>query len=279
LFDGFLDVQNNADSLIKASKALLAESERFLGDDTVKKANQVVSESPAPTVREQSYLNGDVLQFLTETYNYCGAVESIDPGLLWYGVFPDNEKRPTGFYNIQPVDLSIQLSKRRLSDNMEFDIVTESEERSLFLFGTNRQFPHQTVSLPDQDQKLRIIGRKVFPGQQLEISTKPSLRLSATGAVKSVGDCPEITDYHLFVQGDLGNQDFRQDLLPLLEDQGDCGMPEIYWFGDLTGDGIPEIILVSVGEDQNTFTLLSSLSTQAEQLYQKETSFTVKSCN
>ncbi len=290
MFDGFLEVKNfggisgaELDSLRKSSERLMSRADSLLVDssanDPIPRQEASAPEPPEKLMAKMHPILGDAtqLQIATETYNFCGDVQSIDPGLLWYGVFPDNEDKPTGLLSVEPVVLTVQLSKRRLSDNLEFDIITENEARSLFLLGVNRSLNLADLALPDVSNELRIRGRRIFPGQTVRLGGSSGLTLSATGAVVSGGDCPEINNYKLQASANKNGEKQEQNLLELLEGAGDCGMPELYWYGDLSGDGRPDLILVSVYETKNVFTLLTSRSTN--NLLTREAVFTVETCN
>jgi hypothetical protein len=281
MFDGFLEItqyrSNDStitDSLINVTKNGVAKADTLL----------VITDTSAPepvitnTISKHPFINSATeMQLLTEAYNYCGAVESIDPGLLWYGFYLDDPKKGNGNFSIASVNLGIELSKRRLSKSLEFDITTDKAERSLFLLGLNRKLSESELQIADNSNELRIRGRQIFPGQRIDLVSQGKFTLSATGAVVSSGDCPELKDYRLLINGTRNGESYNQDVLELIGEAGQCGMPELYWYGDFTGDGLPEIILVSVYPEKNIFTLLSSRG--KENLMIKEAVFTVESCN
>ena len=281
MFDGFLEIKNYQKQTTAKFDSLKKDTDegKPQSDSLRVEVNPIAKEKKSlDTPPEHPFVNeASEIQILTETYNFCGAVETIDPGLLWYGFYLDDEKNGDGNFSIKPAALSVVLSQRRLSKNLEFDITTESDDRSLFLIGLNRKLSIEKLQIPDITNELRIRGRKIFPGQRVELYAQQNLTLTATGAVITSGDCPELKDYSVQLNGFKNGKEYSQSLLALVGDAGQCGMPELYWYGDFTGDGLPEIILVSVYPNKNIFTLLTSRGTN--NLMIKEAVFSVESCN
>ncbi len=265
-FDGFLEpisLSFSSDSLVAASKALVAKSDSILG---------LLPKKEEPTSPHKNFKDND-FQFLIETYNYCGNVQALDLELFWYGVFLDSELNPTGELSIRPLKLNISLSGNKSGSALEFDILTTDNERSLFLFGLNNAYPYQDLHLADVLPTITTRAKRLFPGQEWLLNPQAGLKLSATGSITKAGPCPEAKDYTLVAsRGEL-----QQDLKELLGDYGTCSIPEIYWYGDISGDGLPEIIFVSVREEQNVFTLLQS-ETETSQLFSLKSVFTVENC-
>lgn len=259
-FDGFLIPVGDPslDSLREASQAIARQSDSLLGN------------TPEPNL---SIWEKSSLSFFTETYNYCGDIALFDPQLYWYGFYPDSELDPDGFLSVKPVDLKIVMSKDRVSNQMEFDLLTEDDERSLFLLGSNHALPYQDWNITDHNKLLAMRGRRVFPGQELNLAPQADLKLSATGRILEAGDCPKTEDYQLV----LRQRDLNVDLKEFLPNYGKCSMPELYWYGQINDDEIPEIIFVVQFEDRLEFTLLISDQKQ-NNLYRALPSFTVKNC-
>lgn len=231
---------------------------------------------PSETKTEVPVIPTEVIEpvqdysFLLEAYNFCGAVEDIDPGILWYGFYPANQDQGETDMKVQPVELEIVLSKSRSSKGLEFDIRTDREERSLFLIGSTRPLDIASMDLEDRSTLMRYSNQKVFPGQQINIGTaETAASISATGGISSTGDCPELDNYKLMV---TTNESL--DIMSLLP-KGQCGLPEIYWFGDLNGDQLPDFIVVSIFEDRNVFTLLVS---QNDPMMRKAAQWTNAKC-
>lgn len=259
MFDGFLELAH--DRVRKLDSAEAISRKETNADSSASKSQTAKVPKPEKELK---------LQFVTEAYNYCGDVEKLDPGLLWYGFYPADEKRQEENYRVLPVELNVVLSKAKIGKGLEFDIETERDERSIFLLGMNRPLEYKKLQIKDQSQRMRYAGRRIFPGQQMELGS--GLRLSATGSVQSSGECPEIENYKLILEG----SGFKQDLSALLA-KAEC-MPELYWYGDFSGDGIPEVIIVSVSEDKNHFSLLSSEQTAAGELLKLRAEWVIDNC-
>ncbi len=282
MFDGFLEI-----IAAEGQKDERYEKLSELGDST--EVGEQNEEKPKTDPKPVTYPEGEkpgiasttystVFDFLTEAYNYCGDVQKLDPTLLWYGFYPKEEKGGTNI-RIKQVELDIVMSKIKVGKKMEFDIETDQEERSIFLLGLNRPLEIEEISIPDHAEKLRYAGRKVFPGQQLELNAPPlMMKLSATGAVTSSGDCPELKDYKLTLSGEKYGQTLKQDITAELLFKGQCGMPEVYWYGDFTGDGVPEIIFVSVYDEKNHFTLFISDPASEKVLLKKQGEWIIDKC-
>lgn len=220
------------------------------------------------------------MQLATEVFNYCGDIGVLDPSMNWYGIFVNEQM---GSYRLQSVDIEILLSQSRLSNKMEFDIRNSTGEVSHFLFAINRKLdtvrPYQLS--PD---RFLIAPSKLFPGQQLEAYAyynRPSAAnvfISATGRVLEVGACPVIEDYALYINTQGPTNEIRQDITPLFPSLGKCGMPEMFWFGDLNGDNYPELIYVSATAEKNDFTLLMSNTKLADGLYELGAVWTIERC-
>lgn len=277
-FDGFLRViaknEMPLDSLREASQSILAKSDSILGLPK----NEESDYTKDLTKTAHPNLKGDNLQFAVESYNFCGPIESLDPSLYWYGVFLQDENDPSGLHRIKPVDLKLILSKEKVGSGLEFDILTDNEERSLFLLGSDKVIPHQEIELYDPSEAIRMRGSKLFPGQELSIDDENKVKLSATGQVIKAGDCPELKDYKITIRYQSENQIIEQDLADLLTNYGDCQIPRLYWYGDISGDGFTDLIYVSVFEDKNVFTLLQSIAEPKDALFSKKAVFTLSNC-
>lgn len=267
MFDGFLEIVK-----LEAPDA----TPRPVGDPQAEppvqpKAKPDAQATPPAKEEQRQY------QLATEHYNFCGEVKQIDPGLIWYGFYPSDEDQRNESIIIRQTELEVVLSKARSTKGLEFDIRTQEGERSLFLLGTDRPLPLEELELEDPGELLRYTNNRIFPGQELRLTQgrdQPSLRLSATGSVEKAGDCPEIKNYRLQLTGD-----YQQDLNALLPETGKCGMPEVFWFGDLNTDGIPDIIFVVLTERATVFSLLMSDATQKAMPLQPAARWTIEKCN
>lgn len=272
MFDGFLRkiVSNNVDldSLRASSAKISAKSDSLLGNE-IKEAKPIIAH---PNLRTNN------LQLAIESYNFCGDIQSLDPSLYWYGIFLDDENEPNGLHSIKPIDLKLILSKEKVGDGLEFDILTDQEQRSLFLLGSEKVIPYREITLYDHSEAMRVRGSKLFPGQQLNLDDEGKVSLTATGQVLKAGDCPQLKDYKITISYQHEGKVIEQDLAELIPDYGDCQIPRIYWYGDLSGDGLSDIIYVSVFENKNVFTFLQSVAEPSEELFTTKAVFTLTNC-
>ncbi len=175
-------------------------------------------EESAIKVEEMEEVPKRDYDLVLEAYNYCGPVEEIDPGILWYGFYPANRETGETDMSVKPVELEIVLSKSRSTKTLEFDIRTDQPERSLFMIGSTRPLDIESIDLTDRSELLRYSNQKVFPGQQINLDLNgKKLSLSATGAISSIGDCPDVENYKLIVEAER-----NVDLMTLVP-SGQCG--------------------------------------------------------
>lgn len=270
MFDGFLEI-------IAAGGQEQNQYEKLneLGDSVKAPPSAPTKPEEPPIARSTASSRFDML---TEAYNYCGDVQGIDPTLLWYGFYPRDEKLGPNL-RIKEVELEVVLSKTKVGKGMEFDIETNQEERSIFLLGLNRPLQIKGLNIHDNSEKLRYSGRKIYPGQEFILSEEGTpIKLSATGTVSSSGPCPDLKDYNLILKGEKYGMPVEQNISEELVFKGQCGMPEIYWYGDFTGDGTPEIIFVSVYDEKNHFTLFISDPRQDNILLKKQGEWIIDKC-
>lgn len=243
-----------------------------------------VTEVPVTTTPVEEKPKGPppfTIQIATEAYNYCGDINQIDPSMNWYGLFPDE---PMGGYFLKRIDLELVVSKTRLGSSMEFDIRNSSGNYAHFLFGVNRLLDTNKFYQLSPERFVHI-PPALFPGQQMEAFAqynRPSAAnvfISATGSVVEVGACPVIDNYKMRVNTQGPRGEVIQDITPLFGDLGECGMPEMYWFGDLNGDNYPELIYVAANKKKNVFTLLLSNTQLEEGLYTVGSTWTIETCD
>jgi len=272
MFDGFLRKiardTLDMDSLRASSSKISAKSDSLLG-------NRAKKAKPTPA---HPNLKSDNLQLAIESYNFCGDIRSLDPSLYWYGIFLDDENEPDGLHSIKPLDLKLILSKEKVGQGLEFDILTDQKERSLFLLGSEKVIPYHEITLYDNSEAMRMRGSKLFPGQQLSLDREQKVSLSATGQVLKAGDCPDLKNYKVTISYQHEGVKIEQDLAELTPDYGDCQIPRIYWYGDLSGDGLSDIIYVSVFENKNVFTFLQSVANPSKELFTTKAVFTLTNC-
>ena len=229
-----------------------------------------LKEDSEPTTKEVSAsAEKPDLQILTEVFNYCGNVKEINTTMLWYGFYPSGDESTT--YRIEPVELEIALSKFQEGDDMQFDIKTDKEQSAIFLLGSNSAIPTEKLNIPDQTERLVGDQRKIFPGQAFQLDEKSSL--SATGSIRSAGECPDIENYELRYNGDQYNTVLSDILGPEFE----C-MPTLYWYGDLNQDGIQDLIFVVTDNERDKFTLLMS-DPGHPQLFRQTSNWILTNCD
>ncbi len=274
MFDGFLEV-------IGIEKERQAIDSSIVPESSVKEKpiEKKVEKSIVTTPVSIFTTTASKFSFVTEVYNYCGDIRDIDPGLLWYGIYPEDEKGRSGNYHIKQVEIIVVKSKYNVGKNLEFDIITDNKERSIFLFGVNKPLELKKITIKDQGKLLRYRENRVFPGQQVVLTEGQNpIKLSAMGTVQSISPCPDLESYKLILSGDKYLSAIRQNLMEEIVYPGQCGMPEIYWYGDLTGDGVPEMILVSVYDERNYFNFFVSDPSKDNFLVRKQAEWIIDKC-
>lgn len=189
-------------------------------------------------VRLHEAIMSNHYQLMTETYNYLGDVSRVDLSLVWYGIFQTGDA-----WTLLPVTPRVVLSQFQGKSGMEFDLLHNRSEGSQFMFGSPVMLDSGIVGSVD-DRPLRFM-----PGSSRDLKRKrsdPSWTLGALGAAQGFGDCPPMTNYQLMVSGQLDDRDMitTQDItLDVVDSHYTCP-PELYWYGDLMGDGLPDAILM-----------------------------------
>lgn len=197
----------------------------------------------------------------TETYNFCGEVEKLNPGINWYGIYPPSDA--SSEYSMEKVKVEVVLSEQRLSKSMEFDIKTDREEKSIFLVGSEQPLKRGTVLYLNREMQEKLPMR-LFPGQQEMLYARSVVRddrnisISGLGSVTSAGECPQLKEYQLMASTKLGQEEVTQDIAQLVRQSDDCGVPELLWFGDLNDDGYADCLWASRGASHAQFSLLVS---------------------
>ena len=219
--------------------------------------------------------------FAVETYNYCGSINGLDPGIRWYGIYYDEDLK---VYKNRRINLQIIRSKYSLGSGVEFDIRSETGVSPHFMIGTKTKLDTNFEINFDLDY-FCTQPEQLFPGQKVNLyATVPrydlyNFTMYATGNVSSVGICPTLSDYKLKLTGEMNDKLIVQDLTEDISFFGDCGIPRIYWFGDLNQDLYPDIILASQSKDQTTFTLFVSDTRNNGKLMRLAGEWTSKKCD
>lgn len=278
MYDGFLQVQNILSSKPEAKDtttpntvttqkelAPKAEQSKSLQEKPDPKVNNSPTEAETPSKRKESYA------LITEVYNYCGNVTHIDPGRVWYGIYPPED--PKSPLAIKLVEVEVMLSKHRTQENLEFDIKTDQEEGSMFLLGTTNATQWDSLKLDNPLPRLQNDQGKLFPGQEMRLNNN-NQRLQASGGFNLSDTCADLTQYKLLSVAGSG----QQNLTPLLLNDKPCTIPELYWFGDLTQDGIPELIFMTEKNNQYQFKLLVSNAKNPGRHYQLASNWKIINC-
>jgi hypothetical protein len=219
--------------------------------------------------------------FAVETYNYCGEIAHLDPGIRWYGIYYDDEFK---VYRNKRIELQIIRSKYALGSGLEFDVKSENGVSPHFMIGTKAKLDTNLEIKFDYnyfDKK----PQSLYPGQQVSIYSTQNIHdiynfnLFATGTVTDVGQCPEMENYRLKLTGEMNDSLSVQDLSEHISYYGECGMPKIYWFGDLNQDLYPDFILASQGKEQTSFTLFVSDTRKNGQLVRKAGEWSYSKCD
>lgn len=234
---------------------------------------------PVPVISDEKMMHAAKFQLLTETYNYCGDIRNIDPGKLWYSVYRDGP-----IFRIRRAELLIVKSKYSIGKGLEFDIRAEGETETAFLISSEKPLNlNWYVNLPEDH--FAYNPQALMPGQKTEIYAVQSgesiynVNLMALGNVVDFQICPVITDYKILAIGEKNDNLITQNLIPNFAYLGDCGIPEIYWFGDLNQDNYPDIIFAAVGEQGAYFILFMSDAENPKMMYRKADEWFNKSCD
>ncbi len=248
------------------------EFEGFMFDGYMKtKATEPVAISPPPPpisvdslavskpIEEPIRLIHYPTQFkiLTEAYNYCGDANTINPGINWYAFYMSEQDQAD--MAIEKVKIQVILSEQKLSESLEFDIRTTNSNKSVFLLGSENSLDIDKIkraSLRGPDNPISL-----FPGQKERFAVNAStesVELSALGNVISLGDCPEIDGYQLLGKSIIKGENRTQNIAPLLNLAGSCGLPKAIWVGDINGDEIVDILWAARSMELSVFTLLIS---------------------
>ncbi len=230
--------------------------------------DSVFNEQPAPKPKQKP-IAALKFQFCKESYNYCGDIQNLDPGKKWYAMY-----RSGDYYKIREVDLLIVRSKYSLSNSLEFDIKTNKDARSEFLFSCSKPLDTSWFMLLPLNY-LEENPTKLYPGQTVELygqvpqTDVKNVHLFATGTVTDVGKCPVMENYKIQVNGEMHDNAITQDLTPLFSDLGECGIPKLFWFGDINLDGYPDMVFVSEASNGLTFSMFVSDMNQHKKIYVK----------
>lgn len=284
LFDGFLAPVQQVVAATAEIEPISPDIEKVAMSETGVVADQKKPQpdyGPPPKQEVSSKLIK--YNLLTEVYNYCGSINNIDPGLVWYAIYQKD-----GYSYIKRREIQVLKSKYALTNNLEFDVrVEKSEQSSVFLMGFNTVQNFDTIRpVVYHNEGACELPKSIYPGMQLvlygttpDATYKNQIVLSATGNVLSVGSCPEMQQYQLKITGEKNAQPIEQNLNLLLRDLGRCGIPDLRWYGDLNNDGYPELLFVTQRPEHNQFILLTSDATDSDKIYRRAAVWTNYNCD
>lgn len=212
--------------------------------------------------------------------SYCSQV-NYDPALNWYGVY-----RMDGFDTIMRVEIEISLlgEAETMSETGGVGGISVRTNHSdslwaLFLIGSKIPLFESSVRngrhegkwiFPGQSQDVFVLGGRRNPMYSTLIprdQRPPRISLIALGSVTDVDYCPQMEDYRLILKSDQANS-FRQNITDHLRFTGECGMPSLYWFGDLDGDKKPDLVFYAGVTSMAEYTLfLSSPANENEYVH------------
>ena len=216
--------------------------------------DSIVAETPLVIAAPIDYI------FAVETYNYCGEITHLDPGIRWYGIYYDDDMK---VYRNTRIELEVMRSKYALGTGLEFDIKSESSITPHFMLGTKSKLD-TNIEIAFNNSFFENHPKSLYPGQSLNLySSEPihdiyNFTLFATGNVTDVGLCPVMEDYKMKLTGEMNDSLTVQDLTVDIPYFGKCGMPSVYWFGDFNKDAYPDFILASQSKEKTTFVLFVS---------------------
>lgn len=218
------------------------------------------------------------VKLITESYPYCRDITAIDRTLYYYAVMAEDE-----YYVIKPIDLTIELRKNSPKNKLHFDIKPSEGDGSLFIIGLPSPFKNWK-KIRNNDFVLTQYNRKLTPGVRLELyASEPgnslgNIKLMAAGTVKSYNnDCPVVENYKLWVELMLNEKEVF-DVSSQIAQPGACGVPDLFWFGDLNQDGYTDFILVGEYPKYTAFTLFFS-QPDSPQRYKKVSEWLVEDCD
>ena len=219
--------------------------------------------------------------FAVETYNYCGDIAHLDPGIRWYGIYYDDNNKA---YKNTRIELEVMRSKYALGSGLEFDIKSEARVTPHFMLGTKSKLD-TSIEIAFDHHFFNTHPQSLYPGQSINIySSEPvndifNFTLFATGNVTDVSLCPVMEDYKMKLTGEMNDSLVVQELNSDIPYFGKCGMPSIYWFGDFNKDLYPDFILASQSKEQTTFVLFVSDTRTNGKLVRKAGEWSYSKCD
>lgn len=273
MFDGYLIPRNRPEQ--KRISSLPNSKEEALLQPIDSAVEEIIPTPPTAILPPVDFT------LATETYNYCGGVEALNPGLNWYGIYPPDPL--SSEYRMEKVNVMIVLSQQRMSEKMEFDIRTDREEKSIFLIGSAKPLDRGTVLYLTEEMQ-NTLPLSLYPGQSGAIFARAAaespqnIQLEALGSVTAGGDCPTLSNYQLLIATHIGQEKVQQEVASMVRMPNACGVPELLWFGDINADGYADALWASRTENSAQFTLVVSQLTE-DTIWVLADTWNIESCD
>jgi|GEM_PF-1966129 len=227
---------------------------------------------PIPTQELEKPLE---IKVLGAVYNHCGPLDDIDPGWYWFGVYAE-EIQGMEQWTFRPIELQISLSPGTKPGRPEFDLLPKNADPPQLMIGFNR-----SVALPEPVVPNRgaVWPLSLMPGTSVVLpASNPGLnslnvQLGALGTVEQLGECPRVSGYQLIVE----QSGIRQVLDEFWGSADRCGVPELFWYGDLNRDAIADAVLLEKAPNKVRFVLMLSQSNPTA-LWKRASSWEYQNC-
>jgi len=198
---------------------------------------------------DTSYAKLKKFRIMSEGF-LCAPV-NFDPRLNWYGIYKTHDGD-----SLEKVEIDIRKLNQSDDDHSGLDdgtIVIKTNisktRRSLLLIGSEQELKEGFVRFGELSE-----FHSLYPGQTCDVGITEKngrainflngLKLNAIGTVEDIQFCPVLVNYRLRLT-DIRNNYKTQDITDDFKIKGECGMPELFWYGDLDGDRRPDLIFTA----------------------------------
>ncbi len=211
----------------------------------------------------------------------CGDI-AYRPDWHWYGIF-QTEKGDS----LLEVDIEIYADA---SSDKEHEVkISMNRHQAYLLIGSKTPLQECYLGniLANKDGNFPSPLGFLYPGQRRDVWVSSqsghslTKTLYATGAVHTIGYCPEFENYQLFLCEDKKGKiphDSCQELMQEFSFTGECNMVSPDWHGDLDGDQELDLIFLAASNSGAEYSLfLSSAAKNGEQV-KKVAIFSIDNC-